>query len=241
MDFDPIVKPVAGHEDMREFVADVGFVRDTKALSDDEYAKYADKLTDGDLLIAGWGANFEMDREGESFMEGAFDRGLKNFLDGEATLAFHHKHDQVLGRVLDAERIEGKGVRIVARVDSQNEASPLRHIYEQVKKGSLNALSCGGFFKRKLTDEGWRISDVDLTEWSVTGVPVGKGCNFAVVAGKALVAEVVKSDKVTLDLPNPADEIREEDLMWINDAIASLNRTLDRISCRRADNSTTAV
>lgn len=181
-----LVKPVADHDDLTQFIADIGFVRDEKALSEDEYAKYSDKLSDGDLLIAGWGANFELDRENESFAEGAFDRGLKSFLNGEATLAYHHKHDHVLGRVLDAERVEGKGVRIVARVDNQPESSPLRHLYDQVKKGTLNGLSCGGFFKRGWEQGTRKITDVDLTEWSITGVPVGRGANFAVVAGKAL-------------------------------------------------------
>lgn len=236
MDLDPVLTPVDGRADQFAFEADIGFVRDEKALSEDEYAKYADQLEEGDLLIAGWGANFELDRENESFMPGSFERGLKSFLSGEATLAYHHKHDIALGRVLAAEQVEGKGVRIVARVDKQPESSPIRHLYEQVKKGTLNALSCGGFFKRKLTPEGWRISDVDLTEWSVTPVPVGRGCNFSVVAGKALASDVIESDEgiTTPDLP---PDLREEDVYVINDCIARLDSVFKRLGERGSNDS----
>jgi HK97 family phage prohead protease len=233
MELDPILTPVEGHADQFAFEADIGFVRDAKALPDDEYAKYSDQLGEGDLLIAGWGANFKLDRENESFMPGSFERGLKTFLSGEATLAYHHKHDIALGRVLSAEQVEGKGVRIVARVDSQPESSPVRHLYEQVKKGTLNALSCGGFFKRKLTPEGWRISDVDLTEWSVTPVPAGRGCNFAVVAGKALADQVKVPDQVNLELPSE-DDVRQSDVDELQWALDALDRVFTQIGNRKA-------
>ena len=113
----------------------------------------------------------------------------------------------MLGKVLDAVRVPGKGVRIVARVDNQPESSPLRHLYEQVKKGTLNGLSVGGFFKRVMTAAGPRIADVDLTEWSITGVPVGRRTNFGVVAQKAL-EDVVVPDGITI--PQVDGEIRAE-------------------------------
>ena len=212
--------------DQVEFVVDAGFVRATKAVEDDLRAQYADQLSDGDLLIAGWGANFEVDRQDEAFAEGAFERGLKTFVDGEATLAYHHKHDHVLGRVLAAEAVPGKGVHIVARVDNQPESSPLRGIYSQVKNGTLNALSAGGFFRRSVTAGGPRITDVDLTEWSITGVPVGKNTRFQVIAGKAL--EDLKLPAV----PTVPGEIRDEDLNQIGFLVDDLTRLFDRISKR---------
>lgn len=220
----PVVLPVEGCPDLTAFRADIGFIRDAKAL-DSDYARFNSELAEGDLLISGWGANFELDREDEAFADGAFERGLKSFLAGESTLAYHHKHDHVLGRVLAAERVEGKGVRIVARVDNQGEASPLRHIYEQVKKGTLNALSCGGFFKRAMVGGAQRITDVDLTEWSITGVPVGRGCNFSVVGTKALTSEI--------ELPKVPDlgdqEIRQSDVEALSYLIEEMNSVFARI------------
>lgn len=235
MELEPYVQSVPGRDDLLRFEADLGFVRDSKAITEDEYEQYKQYLSEGDLLIAGWGANFELDREDEAFMPEAFDRGLKAFLAGEATLAYHHKHDTALGKVLDAKRVEGKGVRIVARVDHQPESSPIRNLYEQVKKGTLNALSCGGFFKRVMTNGGPRISEVDLTEWSITPVPVGRGCNFAVVAGKALGSGLQTPPNVKID-ELPDGEIRDEDFIEIQAALEILGRTFDRIGKRNSDN-----
>jgi phage head maturation protease len=113
--------------------------------------------------------------------------------------------------VLDLEEVEGKGLYMKARVDFQPESSPLRYIYNAIKKGTYKGLSVGGYFRRKLTNAGWRIADMDFTEVSVTPVPKHSGTSFAVVAGKALAdtetpEEVAHPDEgVTL---SPEDEAR---------------------------------
>lgn len=167
-------------EDYVPFVHDFAVRPEGKAASVTE-------LEDGDLIIEGWAANFEgVDRENENFTDGAFKRGIKSFLNSQAALCYHHKHDMALGKVLELQEVEGKGLWMKARVDRQVEGSPLWHIYNGIKKGTLSGLSAGGFFKRKMTPEGLRIADVDFTEISVTPVPIHAGTNFAVVAGKAL-------------------------------------------------------
>ena len=157
------------------------FHADGKALSS------ARELDTGDLIIEGWAADFSgIDREGENFIEGAFQRGIKAFLSRQASLNYHHRNEYGIGKVLELREVEGKGLWMRARVDYQPESSPLRWIYNGIKKGTYNALSVGGFFRRKLTAAGWRIADMDFTEISVTPVPVHPGTSFAVVAGKAL-------------------------------------------------------
>ena len=143
-------------------------------------------LENGDLLIEGYAAVWDgLDRSDENFLNGAFQHGIKAFLEGQATLAFHHKYDHGIGRVLELYE-DQRGLFMKARVDYQPESSPLRYIYNGIKKGTYNALSVGGFFARKLTARGWRISAVDVTEVSVTPVPCHPRTSFAVVAGKAL-------------------------------------------------------
>ena len=143
-------------------------------------------LENGDLLVVGYAAVWDgLDREGENFINGAFQRGIKTFLEGQATLAFHHQHDKGIGKVLEL-REDERGLWMKARVDYQPESSPLRYIYNGIKKGTYNALSVGGYFARRLTARGWRISAVDVTEVSVTPVPCHPRTSFAVVAGKAL-------------------------------------------------------
>jgi len=145
------------------------------------------ELASGDLIIEGYAAVFDgVDRENENFSEGAFRRAIRDFLTRQASLNYHHRHDLGIGKVLALREIPGKGLWMRARVDYQPESSPLRWIYNGIKKGTFSALSVGGFFRRRLTAAGWRIADMDFTEISVTPVPAHPGTSFAVVAGKAL-------------------------------------------------------
>lgn len=184
---DFFVKPVEGQSDL--FAFRYGFNLEGKALEDGP-APVVREDDSGDLIIEGYAAVFEgTDRQDENFIPGSFERGIKSFLSGNNSLCYHHKHDHVIGEVLDLREEEGKGLFMRARVDNQPESSPLRWIYNAVKKGSMKGLSVGGFFRRKLTEAGQRIADMDFTEVSVTGVPVHPGTSFGVVAGKALESD----------------------------------------------------
>jgi HK97 family phage prohead protease len=146
----------------------------------------------GDLIIVGLAANFEgEDRQGENFMDGAFTPAINSFLAGSAALCYHHNSDFVLGKVLSLEEIAGKGLKMIARVDGAIRNDPrLAAIYAQIRKGTINGLSVGGFFRRKMTPLGPRIHEMDFSEISVTAVPVmANGTSFTVDQGKALEAE----------------------------------------------------
>lgn len=194
------------------------FQLEAKALDDGTKADVVTELEDGDLIIEGWAATFDgVDRQGENFTDGAFQRGIKAFLSGPAALCFHHKHEKVLGKVLDLQEVEGKGLRMRARVDGAIRTHPeLGTYYNQIKKGTLTALSVGGFFKRKLTSLGTKISDMDFTEISITPVPVHAASSFAVVAGKAL-EDVVGSSTA-------------EDIVDFGSVLDGLSEGLDIIS-----------
>lgn len=199
------------------------------------------ELDDGDLLIEGTGLNFEVDREDEAFEDsGLLQKSLDTFIAAGGPLCWHHKRDQVLGRVLEANVIEGKGVKIKARVDCQPESSPLRGIYEQIRKGTITGLSAAGRFRRRMTPNGPRIFDSDIYEWSATAVPVGRNTTFSVIAGKALASDL---DAKHVVIPAfPEDEIREEDFMWAQESIATLDRIFERLSQRNStSNRTTTI
>jgi HK97 family phage prohead protease len=221
-----MVQPVPGSDDTFAFRFD--FVPERKAVDDPVVVE----LDDGDLLIEGYAAVFEgIDREGENFDPGAFDRGIKAFLDGQSALCYHHQFSKCLGKVLDLGVEEGKGLRMKARVDGAIRTHPeLGTYYQQIKKGTLNALSVGGFFKRALTDAGKRIVNMDFTEISVTPVPVHPGTSFAVVAGKALASDVKVPDRLTADLPET--EIRESDFEELQWAMQSLERIFQQLGKR---------
>jgi hypothetical protein len=155
-----------------------------------------EQLEDGDLLIEGWGATLDVDREDEAFTDGAFTKGLKKFLSGGAPLCWHHNYDRVIGKIVHAERVPGRGVWVKAIVDRQPETSPLYPYYQAIKKGRANGLSVGGIFKRIMTPNGPRINDVDIMEWSATATPVGSTATFSVVAGKALEFKAGESETI---------------------------------------------
>jgi len=159
------------------------------------------ELDSGDLLIEGWAADFSgIDRQEENFTEGAFQRGVKAFLAGSASLCFHHKHEKVLGKVLDLQEVPGHGLWMKARVDGAIKNHPeLGTIYRQIKNGTLTGLSIGGFFKRKLTELGTRISDMDFTEISVTPVAIHRKTAFAVVGAKAFQLEAIEHERANLE------------------------------------------
>lgn len=194
-------------------------------------AVQAHTLSNGDLIIEGWAARFDgVDRQGENFAEGAFRRGIKSFLTSNPTLAFHHKHDHIIGSVLDLSEVPGEGLWMKARVDHQPESSPLRWIYNAVKRGTMRGLSVGGFFKRKLTEAGVRIADMDFTEISVTAVPVHPRTSFALVEGKAITDPVAGIDARMgrLEAAERRRQIQRSDLALLRAELAILK--LDALS-----------
>lgn len=213
---DFFIKPVEGHEDLFAFRHD--FLLEGKALEDGRAAPTVTEEENGDLIIEGWAASFEgLDRQGENFIPGAFERGIKSFLNGQAALCFHHKADMGIGSVLDlTEKPEGLWMR--ARVDHQPESSPLRYIYNAVKKGSYKGLSVGGFFKRVLHEGKRMIGDMDFTEISITPVAQHPKTQFAVVAGKAL--------EHGAPVEETPDELALQKLEW---AVNEIGGTLDRL------------
>lgn len=220
-----LVSPVKGHDELVQFQFD--FTLAGKALEDGSLAQTITEEDNGDLIIEGYAAVFEGDdREAENFAPGAFQRGIKGFLEGQSALCYHHKHDKLLGKVLELSEEQGKGLKMRARVDGAIKNHPeLGTLYSQIKSGSLNALSVGGFFKRAIIAGKQKITDMDFTEISVTPVPVHPGTNFAVVAGKALLSDI----KVP-EVPEIDGEIREDDLRTLKYLLEELDGTFSRIS-----------
>lgn len=224
------VKPVAGDDDLFSFRFD--FIPEGKSVGG-QSADVVTVLDDGDLLIEGYAAVFDgQDRQNENFIDGAFTKGVKSFLKGQASLCYEHNREWAIGKVLDLREEEGKGLYMKARVDGAVQKHPvLGMVYDQIKKGTLSALSVGGFFRRTLTAAGRKINGCDLTEISVTPVPVHPGTNFAVVAGKALRDVPVVPEGLDGDL-------RAEDEEMLNFMLGQLDDVITNIERARAKRST---
>jgi HK97 family phage prohead protease len=229
---DFFVKPIDGHDDLVAFQFDFE-LGEGKALSE----SIVEELENGDLIIEGYAAVFEgLDREGENFAPGAFKRGCKAFLKHSAPLCFHHRKADVLGKVLDLQEEEGKGLKMRARIDGAIKRHPtLGVIYEQIKRGTFNGLSIGGIFRRALMEGGPRIVDMDFTEISVTPAPVHTGPRFDVVAGKALTDvdfKIETGDESNEDVRVAVEEA-ESQMRAILSGLQGLNSALTRLTDAR--------
>lgn len=133
----------------------------------------------GDLIIEGLASDFEPDRAEEAFEPGAFEEGLKSYLETNPILLYHHRYGQALGQVLEA-KTNNAGLWVKARIDRPANGSAVQDIYEKVKRGTIRAFSVGGKFFRRMTPRGPRIYKADIAEISVTPMPVNPRTLFAV-------------------------------------------------------------
>lgn len=179
----------------------------------------------GDLYIEGLASDFDLDRQGEAFEPGAFQKGLKSFMDTNPILLYHHKFDQALGQVVAAD-LSPEGLHVKARVDKPATGSWAEDVFNKIRRGTVKAFSVGGIFKRHMTPKGPRIFDVDLGEVSVTPFPVNPRTTFAVVAGKAFEGIEIP------DKPNVEGEVRGEDEEMAAHAASLLKNIFDQIERR---------
>lgn len=150
------------------------FVLDGKAVRDE----------DDHLIIEGYAADFGFDRMDEAFEEGAFDLGMKAFMESNPILCYHHKYDIALGEVLEWEK-KAAGPWVKARVDRPEPGTDLMDVYRKIKSGVIKGFSIGGKWHRRMGDDGKpRIYKADVAELSVTPLPINPRTLFE-VAGKA--------------------------------------------------------
>lgn len=151
------------------------FVLDGKAAVTEE---------DDHLIIEGLAADFGFDRQDEAFEEGAFDAGMKAFMETNPILCYHHKYDIALGEVLEWEK-KAAGPWVKARVDKPEPNTDLMDVYRKIKSGVIKGFSIGGKFHRRTDAQGrTRIHKADVAELSITPLPINPRTLFA-VAGKA--------------------------------------------------------
>lgn len=194
------------------------FVLDQKAaqVTEDEH---------GDLYIEGYASDFGLDRQDEAFEPGAFEEGLKSFMEVNPVMLYHHKGDKALGQYVDA-RLDEHGLWVKGRVDKPAPGSWAEDIFNKIKRGTIRAFSVGGIFKRRNTPDGPRIFKCDLAEISVTPFPVNPRTTFAVVAGKAF------EDINIPEIPEVEGEVRQEDIFMVEEAVRILTDVFNKLEKR---------
>lgn len=146
---------------------------------------HVEQQDDGGLVIEGYAATWGEDDQDERFEPGAFDEGIKSFLERNPLLAYHHDGGKALGRVEHLEnRSDGLWMRahIDPPIDQKGWAA---EVIDKIKRGTIRGLSVRGKFHRRVGPDGRiRIWKSGLREISVTPLPVSPESLFA-IAGKA--------------------------------------------------------
>jgi HK97 family phage prohead protease len=182
---------------------DFGFTLDSKAM--------VEEADDGTIIIEGYASDFGLDRQDEAFEPGAFEEGIKSFMDNPVLL-YHHKTDTALGQV---EKLVPKpqGLWVRARVDKPEPNTIIADYARKIKSGVLRGFSVGGKFFRRMTPSGPRIFKCDLREVSVTPLPVNPRTLFA-VAGKAFDNMEGMDSPVVVDTTDLEERIEKLDALF---------------------------
>lgn len=158
----------------------------------------------GDLLVEGFAATWELDREGWAYERGSFAEAAKAFMErgSQPLLAQHRPELGQLGRV-EALEERPQGLWMRARIPKPADSSPLADWYAKVAAGMTRGLSIKGrSLIRKLRDGTYAARMRDLVEISVTPAAINVGGVLA-VAQKA-----VEANEVTVEV-EPAGELSE--------------------------------
>lgn len=140
------------------------------------------ETADGDVIIEGMASDWGVDDQDELFEQGAFKKGIDNFLSTNPALLYHHDGGKALGQVLEL-RETSKGLHMKARIDAPAPGSWAEDIVNKVKRGTIRGLSVRGKFRRRIGADGIpRIHEAGLREISVTPLPVNPRTMFAVAA-----------------------------------------------------------
>lgn len=140
-------------------------------------------LDDGDILIEGYAADFEVDRQGEKFLPDAFDEAIAKAADGGIPLLLEHNNNQPLGLVEKLERRD-EGLWLRGRIAAKAVADAwdgAKGKVELIRRGVMKGLSVRGHSWGRMGSTGPEIGHIDLAEVSITPVPVQPGALFAVV------------------------------------------------------------
>ena len=180
----------------------------------------------GDVIIEGYAADFEIDRQGEAFLPGAFDDACQKATKAEIPLLFEHDNKRQLGVIEELRVDPERGLWTRARIAKAQAGTWAEDVVDKVKRGMMKGLSVRGLSKVKMTANGPRIGTIDLAEISVTPVPVQPGALFA-VAQKSFAA--VEEDLAAGQIEAVEDET-EKALTYFEERMSALTSAFEEVS-----------
>lgn len=172
------------------------------------------------LIVRGRAADFTgLDRDGEIFEPGSFDRAVKAYMASNPVLLHHHKPDKQLGDVIDYS-LSPDGLDIKAKIPKPAHDPILKEAYDKIRDGYTRGFSVGGAFFRRLGKLGHRIFDVDLQEISMTPLPVNPRTLLSAGGAKAIAADLEWKS-----IEDPADPV-------LTKAVGQLERVFEQLAAQ---------
>jgi hypothetical protein len=180
----------------------------------------------GDVIIEGYAADFEVDRQGEAFLPGAFDQALEKATRAEIPLLFEHDNKRQLGVIEELRVDPERGLWARARIAKAQAGTWAEDVVDKVKRGMMKGLSVRGMSKVTITSDGPRIGTIDLAEISVTPVPVQPGALFAVAQKSFAAAE----EDIAAGEIEHVEDPTEKALAYFEEKMNTLTAAFEEIS-----------
>lgn len=142
-----------------------------------------------DFLIVGYASTPSLDRHGEIITEEALKSAAGSLLKKPNNILFlNHNYDRPIGVIIESKYVAG-GLMIKARISKTE-----YNLREQIEEGLWGAFSIGGIVKdfeeimSKDNDsvEGYKITNIELVEVSLVGVPANPEATLLEVISKSL-------------------------------------------------------
>lgn len=173
------------------------------------------------LRIAGYASTYEMDRDGEKVVPGAFEKSLSHYMDTNPVMLWNHDAAQPIGHFTGA-RVDGNGLWVEGVVTAHNHP-----VYPLIKGGSVRTFSIGGQFGY----EGADIKEVDLFEISVVSIPANPKAVFSVQKAFDLTRKGLTPEQYREAIRQAEERLAREPLFFDNPQneqdVAEINRAIE--------------
>lgn len=164
--------------------------------------------SEADFLIIGYASTPALDRHGEIITEQALKSAAGSLLKKPNNILFlNHNYDRPIGVIVESKFTAG-GLMIKARISKTE-----MNLREQIEEGLWGAFSVGGIVKdfeeikdKEGSTEGYKITDIELVEVSLVGVPANPEATLVDVISKSFNLNKEQEQK---ESENGGEEMKE--------------------------------
>lgn len=155
---------------------------------------------DDAFFVEGFASTSDLDDQGDIITFPALKKAAKGLLKDFTTALFNHDQDRPIGKIVEAEAIEGKGLRVKIQISGAE-----AEIRRKVEEGIINKFSIRGRalkIERKFDESKdvmlFIIHEIELVEVSLVSLPANRqarvtGFERVPTSAKSLVGAVMKS------------------------------------------------